>query len=115
MIFVRFLLTATMLSLSASVSSGEPKELQAPRESSPPSPDPVQSGETLEPEVTIIQKADATVEEYRINGKLYMIKVIPVVGKPYYLLDTDGDGVMEPNMSEIYSDFVIPQWILFSW
>ncbi|MGH8512273.1 MAG: hypothetical protein ACREU8_13070 [Gammaproteobacteria bacterium] len=31
------------------------------------------------------------------------------------MLDQDGDGRMETNMSEIYSDFVVPQWVLFSW
>ncbi len=94
------------------VNAAEPALERLPE---PPPPPTVQSGETLEPEVTIIQRKDATVEEYRLNGHLYMIKVVPVVGKPYYLLDQNGDGVMETNMSEIYDDFVVPQWVLFSW
>jgi len=81
----------------------------------PPPPDPVQSGEPLEPEVTILRKEDQVVEEYRINGQLYMVKITPAVGKPYYLLDADGDGRMESRMSQIYSDFVVPKWVLFSW
>lgn len=81
----------------------------------PPPPVRVQSGETLEPEVTIIHRKDAKVEEYRIQGRLYMIKVIPVIGKPYYLLDQDGDGQLETKMSEIYSNFTVPSWVLFSW
>jgi hypothetical protein len=81
----------------------------------PPPPARVQSGETLEPEVTIVQRRDAKVEEYRINGRLYMVKGIPVIGKPYYLLDQDGDGQMETKMSEIYSNFIVPSWVLFSW
>jgi hypothetical protein len=32
------------------------------------------------------------VEEYRMNGVLYMVKVTPTVGPPYYLIDTTGDG-----------------------
>jgi hypothetical protein len=31
------------------------------------------------------------------------------------LLDQDGDGRMETKMSEIYSDFIVPSWVLFSW
>jgi len=81
----------------------------------PPPPDPVVSGEPLAPEVLIIQKEDRTVEEYRINGRLYMVKITPSVGPSYYLMDNDGDGTMEHRMSQIYSDFVVPKWVLFSW
>ncbi|CAN5828334.1 hypothetical protein BH20PSE1_BH20PSE1_15650 [soil metagenome] len=94
---------------------GVPANLEPLPEAAPPSPEPVQSGESLEPDIRIIQKKDAIIEEYRLNGNLYMVKVIPAVGRPYYLLDQDGDGRMETNMSEIYSDFVVPQWVLFSW
>ncbi|MGH8538000.1 MAG: DUF2782 domain-containing protein [Gammaproteobacteria bacterium] len=94
---------------------GVPANLEPLPEAAPAPPEPVQSGESLEPDIRIIQKKDAIIEEYRVNGNLYMVKVIPAVGKPYYLLDQDGDGRMETNMSAIYSDFVVPQWVLFSW
>ncbi len=81
----------------------------------PPPPARVQSGEPLEPDVRIIRKKDATIEEYRINGNLYMIKVTPVVGPAYYLMDQDGDGRMETNMSELRENYVVPQGVLFSW
>lgn len=81
----------------------------------PAPPSIVDSGESLEPEVTIIRKKDTTYEEYRINGNLYMVKVTPAIGPSYYLLDQDGDGQMDTNMSEIYDNFVVPQWVIFSW
>lgn len=81
----------------------------------PDIPDPLQSGQPIEPEVTIIQRDDATIEEYRLNGRMYMAKITPKIGKPYYLVDKDGDGNMEARMSMIYDDFVVPQWVLFSW
>ena len=81
----------------------------------PKLPDPVKSGEAIEPEVLIIKTDDAVVEEYRLNGKHYMSKITPGVGRPYYLVDRDGDGVMEARMSEIYDDFHVPQWVIFSW
>lgn len=81
----------------------------------PPPPPPVVSGETLEPEVTIIKKKESTIEEYRLNGRLYLVKVTPIKGPPYYLMDSDGDGQLESRMSELYSDFVVPKWVLFSW
>jgi hypothetical protein len=81
----------------------------------PDLPDPLESGQPIEPEVNIVRRGDATIEEYRQNGRLYMAKITPKIGKPYYLVDKDGDGRMEARMSEIYDDFVVPQWVLFSW
>lgn len=81
----------------------------------PPPPPSIEDGQALEPDVTIIQRKDATVEEYRINGKLYMVKVTPVVGKPYYLVDKNGDGLMESKIGDIYNQPVVPQWVIFSW
>jgi len=69
----------------------------------------------LEPKVTIIQSDQDTFQEYRVNGKLYMIEVVPKHGRPYYLVDADGDGSLESRRSELDPDFLIPQWTLFRW
>ena len=63
-----------------------------------------------EPEVRTVQKGDVTHEEYRVNGRLYMIKVIPKIGPPYYLVDKEGTG----EMTEVdpSTRVVIPQWVL---
>ena len=71
--------------------------------------------EALEPEVTIIQKDDQKIEEYRIGGQLYMIKITPKNAPPYYLMDTDGDGNLETRRDDINSTIVGPSWKLFSW
>ena len=81
----------------------------------PALPDPVESGESIEPQVTIIHKEDVVIEEYRINGRFYMAKITPAVGKPYYLVDKDGDGQLESRVNDIYEDIPVPQWVLFSW
>ena len=91
------------------------EEELAPVPAPPTIPDPLQSGQAIEPQVTIIRKDDAIIEEYRLDGRLYMTKIIPAVGPAYYLVDSDGDGQMETRMSEIYDDFTVPQWVLFSW
>lgn len=67
------------------------------------------------PEVTIIRREDAVIEEYRIGGQLYMIKVTPRRGIPYYLVDTDGDGRLDQRRSELAEDMMIPSWTLFRW
>lgn len=40
------------------------------------------------------------VEEYRQNGRLYLVKVRPVNGVPYTLQDTNGDGRLDQDDSE---------------
>lgn len=84
-------------------------------EKPPVIPEPLQSGESIEPDITIIQREDRTIEEYRVHGKLYMIKVTPSVGRPYYLMDTDGDGSLETRQFELDSGLLIPNWILLEW
>lgn len=57
-----------------------------------PIPPKVQSNEQFEPTVTIREEEQRTIEEYRMNGQVYMVKITPKGGVPYYLIDTDGDG-----------------------
>jgi len=77
----------------------------------PPLPS-VKSGETLEPDITIIQGEKKTFHEYRINGRLYAVKVIPKNGTAYYMIDVDGDGTLETRENFLLP---VPQWVLFSW
>jgi len=81
----------------------------------PDIPEPLMDGQNIEPDVNIIQKQDRTIEEYRVNGKLYMIKVVPTIGLPYFLMDTDGDGSLDTTQHELDSGLLIPNWILLEW
>jgi hypothetical protein len=81
----------------------------------PELPEAVQSGEELEPEITLIQRENETIEEYRINGQLFKVKITPSSGPPYYLIDQDGDGVLETRANDSTTDSQVPQWILYSW
>ena len=85
----------------------------APVPEAPPIP-PVYQGETIEPEVTILETDRGILYEYRVNGQLYMVRVQPPVGPPYYLLDTDGDGQLDVRQDRIWNT-AIPQWLLYSW
>jgi hypothetical protein len=106
----------TFLFVSVSVWAQGGSEAQFDAVPPPPDiPDPIQSGQAIEPEVTIIRSEDSVVEEYRINGNLYMIKITPSVGRPYYLIDQDGDGNLETRRSELGSGTVVPQWVIFEW
>jgi len=56
----------------------------------PPPPPPIPGPD--EPAVRIpVQEADK-VEEIREGGRVVMLKVTPAGGKPYYLVDTTGNG-----------------------
>lgn len=53
------------------------------------------------------------VEEYRINGRIYMVKVRPPRGLPYTLIDSNGDGRLDAKDGEgpvrpVY-------WTLYEW
>ena len=37
------------------------------------------------------------VYEYRVQGQLRMVKVVPVRGPTYYLVDRNGDGRVDPK------------------
>jgi len=82
---------------------------------SPELPLPIQSGESLEPDITIIRQGKKTIQEFRRNGQLYMVKVIPVVGPAYYFIDTDGDGSMDVRGSDLDQGININQWKIFQW
>lgn len=92
-----------------------PPEVQVPEtpEASIAPPTGVDPG--LEPDVRIIQRKDARVEEYRLDGQLYMVKVTPTVGPPYYLYDTTGDGTLDSRRNELDPGLVVPRWMIFRW
>ncbi len=63
-----------------------------------------------EPQVVITGDKDATFYEYRVNGELREIKVVPKVGPPYYLVPAP-DGWIRQDQSQVR----IPSWVIFSW
>lgn len=86
-------------------------------EDPPPPPMPPEGGDGAaieEPEVRIVEKDDATIAEYRMHGKLYMMKVTPKVGAPYYLIDREGNGRFD-RMDTGGSNISVPRWVLFEW
>ena len=68
---------------------------------------------TGEPDVTIRQEGDRTIEEYRVNGFLYAVKITPKRGAPYFLVAVDEDGNFARADSP--TDMRIPSWKIFEW
>ena len=69
----------------------------------------------LEPQVVIRKSGENTIEEYRVNGQLFKVKVTPTVGPAYFMIDTDGDGVMDQRHDRLGDQLTTPQWVLFKW
>ena len=92
----------------------KPPKLEAVPEAPEP-PLPVQSGETLEPDITIIRKGKKTIQEFRRGGRLYMIKVIPDIGPAYYFIDNDGDGKMDVRRNDADLGSNINMWKILEW
>ena len=62
------------------------------------------------PDVTLIASEERMVYEYRQNGQLRMIKVVPRLGKPYYLVPYDrtrGFGDLEQAKT------LVAEWVLW--
>lgn len=74
-----------------------PVAAERPRAEPPPAA-PAYVDPALERQVTIVRRGTDMVEEYRAGGKLYMLKVAPVGGAPYFLIDERGDGTMTRRM-----------------
>ncbi len=107
------MLSLGLFSLAAAAQSESPELADVPEP--PPLPDQVRSGETLEPDITIIRREKEIVTEYRVNGRLRAIEVQPKNAPAYYLVDADGDGNLETRSKGLGPEFLIPQWVIFSW
>ncbi len=105
----RFALLFAVLTALPAAAQKLPADLQ-PLPEPPPPPAGMALDAGLEPQVTIVKRGDDRVEEYRMNGKLYMLKVTPAHGVPYYLLDEKGDGVM--SRQEIDTHLRVPMWVI---
>ena len=112
---VLLLLALVFVQLPLAASAKEPQAKEPPAGLQPlediPPPAIGNDDNADEPQVTIVKKNGQTVEEYRINGQLYMMKVTPAHGVPYYMHreDQNGGWLMDgPNQP-----LSIPKWTLF--
>ncbi len=66
------------------------------------------------PERTVKQYENRSVEEYRVNDNVYMVKITPRRGQPYYLVDPDGSGQFEwrRHSGGLETDVGVPRWTM---
>ena len=108
---MRRLLALAVFAVAVPVSAQTPKLEPVPE---PPPPPPGMQDEVEEPQVTITRRGEDQVEEYRINGKLYMVRITPPHGVPYYLVDPAGQGNFVPS-DGVGRPMAVPSWVIKSW
>ena len=63
-------------------------------------------------EIEIVVGEDRVIYEYRQNGVLTMIKVVPRKGRSYYMVPADGAPHYE-NLD--HKRKLYPQWVIMEW
>lgn len=106
---IQTLIATLMLTALAAVAADK---APAPPPGSTPVPDgPPTAKDIQEPSITIRSRNGERIEEYRLRGKLYMIRVTPPKGKPYYLVDEMGRGEFTRQDGPA-APTAVPQWVL---
>jgi hypothetical protein len=87
-------------------------QTETPAKADAPPPPSLSADDAIdEPQVTIIKQTEQTIEEYRANGILYMIKITPKNGVSYYLVDDRGDG-MFARRDSLDTGLRVPRWVI---
>jgi len=113
LLIVMFLLLLAPLAQALQSEAPPPPPMRDPE----PLPPKVQDSEDrIEPEVVIRREEDRSVEEYSSGGVVYMIRVIPDIGPPYFLRYTTGDGDFDSRFQHDQIDPVYPaHWKIREW
>jgi hypothetical protein len=111
---IRLLLAAVLIAVPFSLAAQtQPRPLppgSKPLEEAPPPP-AITEDSALSPQVTIKTKGEDKVEEYRIRGKLYKMRVVPAVGAAYWLVDPKGEGNFE-RLDGPSPNIAVPMWVI---
>ncbi len=91
----------------------KPKDLQ-PLEEAPPPPKVEEDPSLEHAQVTTVTRGTDRVEEYRVKGKLYRMRVIPASGPAYWLEDPQGDGNFV-RLDGPGPHVAVPKWVIKEW
>ncbi len=109
---MRRLLALGLLGIALPLAAQQPPKLE-PLPEPPPPPPGLALDPALEPQVTITKRGEDKVEEFRVNGQLYALRVTPPHGISYWLMDATGDGTMMRRDS-LDTGLRVPQWVIHS-
>jgi len=106
------LLFASFVGAAAAVAQKLPPGLQPLPEPPPMPPGAFEAAET--PQVTTRKQDGDTIEEFRVGGRVVMIRVTPAHGIPYVLTDPKGDGSFTQRRDSLEVPLSVPMWVLFT-
>ena len=104
---------AALLGAGAASAQKQPPPGLQPLPEPPPMPS-VGMEKTEAPQVTTRKQDGDTVEEYRVGGRVVMIRVTPAHGVPYILTDPKGDGSFTQRRDSLEVPLSVPMWVLFT-
>ena len=105
-------LVVLLLALSSSLAQAQTRPPKLEPLPEPPPPPPM--AEDDEPVVRIPVQEGDKVEEVRQGGRVVMLKVTPPKGRPYYLVDTTGNGNWMRRDS-LDDGVRVPMWPIHTW
>ncbi len=88
--FRRLVFLSLATGMAAALAQPQPRPPALEPLPEPPPPPPIPGPD--EPSVRIPVQESDKVEEIREGGRVVMLKVTPAGGRPYYLVDTTGNG-----------------------
>ena len=106
------LLFASFVGAGGAFAQKFPPGLQPLPEPPPMPPGAVEAAET--PQVSIRKQDGDTIEEFRVGGRVVMIRVTPPRGLPYILTDPKGDGSFTQRRDSLEVPLSVPMWVLFT-
>ncbi len=111
------LLAALLAAAAAGASAQDAAPAPAAADEAPIAPKlqhPDAAAADAAPTVRIVEGENGDrIEEYRVNGRLTMVKITPTRGPAYWLHDSDGDGRLDGSDR---SQPVAPvYWTLYEW
>jgi hypothetical protein len=118
-LLLALILTTFAASTIAQSTPRPPPAGSTPLEVPPPLPpsSPTKMPETIaeiesKSQVSRRVEGDQTIEEYKVNGKIFMTRVTPKHGHSYVTIDHRGDGTFT-RMDSIEPGMRVPQWVIF--
>jgi hypothetical protein len=111
LLLVALLLVVPLVASSVATAQRKPPPKLEPLPEAPPPP-PLPTLE--EPVVRIPVQKEDRVEEVREGGRVVALKVTPLNGPTYYLIDSSGNGTWMRR--ESLDDGVrVPMWPIYTW
>jgi|SRR5215469_1850590 len=108
-----FVVTLGLTLGAAAQPAPPPPKLEPVPVPEPPPPTQVTADPELQPQVTTVERENEKIEEYRVKGRLTMVKVTPRHGRPYYLVPEGPDGSFVRHDS-LDTGLKVPMWLLYS-